>query len=311
MISIKNIIQLNKKLISSALAFIIVCSNPMKASAEEEKNVIDFENGGFTGFASVRTVDGGDDSLLYVTEFNGSRMLKVDVTDPSKPAKVEFDVSKLVSVFDLERIRTVEMEIVIENKDGSDNVIGGASGAVATHGTAWGQTNWRFTEFNRSTSDSIIVKRKFYTANEYFSHSSGEPVIILFRRACSVNYNMYVDNIRFYDENGQPVRINDIPAEELFVPERPVKPEPQMEAHAEDITDQLTEEPSDNTGDADKPQQTTPTRTQEYDPNGNKTAESAPTGNEAAIAYATTAVVSLYWAALSARKNNRRKQREI
>lgn len=207
------------KRIASVFAVLLAVSS-VSPAVSAESTAIDFENGGFSGFASMKTDDGGDESLLYVVEFNGSRQLKIDVTDPTKPAKLCLDVSKLLSKENMAKVQSVEMEVTVENKDGS-SPIGTASGAVATHGGKWGQTSWQFTEFNSYMSETITVRRKFSSAKESFSEDCESPLVLLFRRSSDRDYNMYVDNIRFLDKDKAPIELLDIPGEDLFVPARP------------------------------------------------------------------------------------------
>ena len=116
---------------AGAAALLAVCSASVSAYAQ---SVIDFEDGNYS-FVSMKTDDGGDASVLSVVDFNGSKQLKVDVQDCANVPKVNFSINQLLASDDFDKVKTIEMEITFESKDGA-TPIGWAGGAIGTNGSS-------------------------------------------------------------------------------------------------------------------------------------------------------------------------------
>ena len=167
----------------------------------------DFEDGNCS-FVSMKTDDGGDASVLSVVDFNGSKQLKVDVQDCANVPKVNFSINQILASDDFDKVKTIEMEITFESKDGA-TPIGWAGGAIGTQGgeksPAWAQTSWECGEYENPVSEVTVIQRKFLLPSEKFVNGTENTDMLLMRWGADVAYNMYVDNIRFLDDSGNEI----------------------------------------------------------------------------------------------------------
>lgn len=276
---------------AGAAALLAVCSASVSAYAQ---SVVDFEDGNYS-FVSMKTDDGGDASVLSVVDFNGSKQLKVDVQDCANVPKVNFSINQLLASDDFDKVKTIEMEITFESKDGA-TPIGWAGGAIGTQGgektPAWAQTSWECGEYENPVSEVTVIQRKFLLPSEKFVNGTENTDMLLMRWGADVAYNMYVDNIRFLDDSGNEIElaIEDVAAETPAVTE--------VEAPAETAAEETAEEAA--------PEETTAS-TENADvtevPESDEKTTSTTTGNTAAAAAATAVVISGYAVAMTRKKN--------
>lgn len=276
---------------AGAAALLAVCSASVSAYAQ---SVVDFEDGNYS-FVSMKTDDGGDASVLSVVDFNGSKQLKVDVQDCANVPKVNFSINQLLASDDFDKVKTIEMEITFESKDGA-TPIGWAGGAIGTQGgeksPAWAQTSWECGEYENPVSEVTVIQRKFLLPSEKFVNGTENSDMLLMRWGSDVAYNMYVDNIRFLDDSGNEIEL----AIENAADETPAVTE--AEAPAETAAEEVAEEAA--------PEETTAS-TENTDvtevPESDEKTTSATTGNTAAAAAATAVVISGYAVAMTRKKN--------
>ena len=276
---------------AGAAALLAVCSASVSAYAQ---SVVDFEDGNYS-FVSMKTDDGGDASVLSVVDFNGSKQLKVDVQDCANVPKVNFSINQLLASDDFDKVKTIEMEITFESKDGA-TPIGWAGGAIGTQGgeksPAWAQTSWECGEYENPVSEVTVIQRKFLLPSEKFVNGTENSDMLLMRWGSDVAYNMYVDNIRFLDESGNEIEL----AIENAADETPAVTE--AEAPAETAAEETAEEAA--------PEETTAsTENTDVDevPESDEKTTSTTTGNTAAAAAATAVVISGYAVAMTRKKN--------
>lgn len=276
---------------AGAAALLAVCSASVSAYAQ---SVVDFEDGNYS-FVSMKTDDGGDASVLSVVDFNGSKQLKVDVQDCANVPKVNFSINQLLASDDFDKVKTIEMEITFESKDGA-TPIGWAGGAIGTQGgeksPAWAQTSWECGEYENPVSEVTVIQRKFLLPSEKFVNGTENSDMLLMRWGSDVAYNMYVDNIRFLDDSGNEIEL----AIENAADETPAVTE--AEAPAETAAEEVAEEAA--------PEETTAS-TENTDanevPESDEKTTSTTTGNTAAAAAATAVVISGYAVAMTRKKN--------
>lgn len=276
---------------AGAAALLAVCSASVSAYAQ---SVVDFEDGNYS-FVSMKTDDGGDASVLSVVDFNGSKQLKVDVQDCANVPKVNFSINQLLASDDFDKVKTIEMEITFESKDGA-TPIGWAGGAIGTQGgeksPAWAQTSWECGEYENPVSEVTVIQRKFLLPSEKFVNGTENSEMLLMRWGSDVAYNMYVDNIRFLDDSGNEIEL----AIENAADETPAVTE--AEAPAETASEETAEEAA--------PEETTAS-TENTDvaevPESDEKTTSTTTGNTAAAAAATAVVISGYAVAMTRKKN--------
>lgn len=187
---------------SAVLALSAASLTAMAAGASAE--VIDFEDGNFS-FATVKTDDGGDLSVLSVEEFNGSKQLKIDVQDCSLLPKILFNMNQLVGDDHLSDINKIEMDMTIASKDGTTppGWFGGAIGTAGANDTpAWDQTDYEGGEYENPVSETITIERKFLLPTKKFVNGTEGSNAQLMRWGTEVPYYMYIDNIRILDKDG-------------------------------------------------------------------------------------------------------------
>lgn len=276
---------------AGAAAFLAVCSASVSAYAQ---SVVDFEDGNYS-FVSMKTDDGGDASVLSVVDFNGSKQLKVDVQDCANVTKVNFSINQLLASNDFDKVKTIEMEITFQSKDGA-TPIGWAGGAIGTQGgeksPAWAQTSWECGEYENPVSEVTVIQRKFLLPSEKFVNGTENTDMLLMRWGADVAYNMYVDNIRFLDESGNEIElaIENAAAETPAVTEAEAPAETAAEETAEGAAPEETTASTENT-DANEV------------PESDEKTTSTTTGNTAAAAAATAVVISGYAVAMTRKKN--------
>ena len=276
---------------AGAAALLAVCSASVSAYAQ---SVVDFEDGNYS-FVSMKTDDGGDASVLSVVDFNGSKQLKVDVQDCANVPKVNFSINQLLASDDFDKVKTIEMEITFESKDGA-TPIGWAGGAIGTQGgeksPAWAQTSWECGEYENPVSEVTVIQRKFLLPSEKFVNGTENTDMLLMRWGSDVAYNMYVDNIRFLDESGNEIEL----AIENAADETPAVTE--AEAPAETAAEETAEE-------AASEEMTASTENTDVTevPESDEKTTSTTTGNTAAAAAATAVVISGYAVAMTRKKN--------
>lgn len=276
---------------AGAAALLAVSAASVSAYAQ---SVVDFEDGNYS-FVSMKTDDGGDASVLSVVDFNGSKQLKVDVQDCANVPKVSFSINQLLASDDFDKVKTIEMEITFESKDGA-TPIGWAGGAIGTQGgeksPAWAQTSWECGEYENPVSEVTVIQRKFLLPSEKFVNGTEDTNMLLMRWGADVAYNMYVDNIRFLDDSGNEIELaveDAAPAEAEAVSEAAPEVVPEeTSAPAEEVADDTV-----NTADADTSDA----------PKSDEKTTSATTGNTAAAAAATAIVISGYAVAMTRKKN--------
>lgn len=264
-------------------------------------DVVDFEDGKYS-FVSMKTDDGGDPSNLSVVDFGGSKQLKVDVTDCANVPKVYFDLNSMLNADDFEKVKVIEMDVTFESKDGV-TAPGWAGGAIGTQGgeaktPAWAQTAWECGEYDKAVSDPITIQRKFLLYSERLVNGTEGTHMILMRWGSEVDYNMYVDNIKFLDADGKAIPL------ELKASAAPVQTTaaPEETAEPEDIPDE-TEAPAETEA---VPEETeapeTVSEPEETNPESDNETTSSTTGNLSAFAAASAVVLSGYAVAMTRRK---------
>ncbi len=202
---------------------------PPKPVEATDPNTITFEDGDFS-FASPKT--GDDDSAqgtLEVVEVEGNKMLRF--TDDGKNfangtvQKIQIDAVKLLSHENVAKVRSIEFDVYAdatasdyENEDGeklkAPGWIGGGGGANVA-GDKWYQFGeWSGGEYYFDMSGAAHAEFKFVLAagGQCWDEAMDEAVFLIMRWGAQNEGNMYIDNIVFYDEEG-----NSLPIEKTTV----------------------------------------------------------------------------------------------
>lgn len=183
----------------------VMASVSLSASAA----TVDFEDGDYS-FVSMKTDDGGDVSILSVEDYNGSKQLKVDVQDCSLLPKVQFDLNTMVGTDNLSNIERITMEVTFVSKDGTTppGWIGGALGTAGENDVpAWAQSDYAGGEYDNPASQPITVERKFLTPSQKVVSGTPNTIAMLMRWASEVPYYMYIDNVTFFDADGNEIAL--------------------------------------------------------------------------------------------------------
>ncbi len=185
-----------------ALAYSVV---PVSAATD----VIDFEDGNFAGFDTNKTKDGavdGDAFVLSVVDYNGSKALLVDVQDETAVPKLAIDIPALVGAENLEKVRTVEFDLTIVNPNGEPvGWNGGSFGAnIGADGTQWyDPIDWVIEEYEKAEISQKATDT--FVKGMGFTNGVAESQYV-FMKWANVN-DMYVDNVRFLDADGNPIAL--------------------------------------------------------------------------------------------------------
>lgn len=214
-----------RKILASGIAACMSFAAFAGMNAFASDTVVDFEDGNFS-FATMKTDDGGDVSILSVVDFNGSKQLKVDVQDCSLLPKVQFDLNSMVGTDNLSDVDRIQMDVTFEGKDGvtPPGWIGGALGTAADGDTpAWNQSDYDGGEYDNAVSQPITVERKFLLPASRLVSGTENTIALLMRWASEVPYNMYIDNIVFLDKDGNQMALTlaAAPAEEAAPADAP------------------------------------------------------------------------------------------
>lgn len=196
--------------------------HPVEAS---DPNAITFDDGVFS-FASAKTTD--DDSAqgtLEVVEVEGNPMLRFtddgNNYDNGTVQKIQIDAAMLLTPEDLAKVKVVEMDIYADatgSKLDTEEASGvnapgwvGGGGGANVSGDKWYQFGeWSGGEYNFPMSGAVHAEFKFllYSAGKHWDETMEEATLLVMRWGAQNDSNFYIDNIVFYDEEGNSLPIN-------------------------------------------------------------------------------------------------------
>ena len=219
----------------------LIPPTPVEAS---DPNTVDFSDSNFS-FASPKTSD--PDSAqgeLSVVEVDGNKMLKF--TDSGTSAadelvqKIEINAAALIGTENLPKVRRIELDLYADatasnlSTDDADGVkapgwIGGGGGTVVA-GDKWYQFGeFEGGEYNFEMSGAVHVTYKFALAagGQIWGEDMTDANFLIMRWGLANEGNLYVDNIVFYDEDGNsiPLQISEAPAADADSEDAPVSDE--------------------------------------------------------------------------------------
>lgn len=203
----------------SVLSGYIFSENNFPAPAEcRDPNAVTFDDDNFS-FAAIDT-SGKDhaDGVLEIVEVKGNKMLRFadDGTNFADRTvqKIKIDAAQLLTPENLEKVRSVEMDVyadatarklVTENGKTvkAAGWIGGGAGAN-TAGDKWYKFgDWESGEYNFRMSGAVHLEFKFLLAvsGQHWTSDMDEATFMIMRWGAQNEGNFYIDNIVFYDEN--------------------------------------------------------------------------------------------------------------
>ncbi|MGN1107572.1 MAG: hypothetical protein ACI4RH_13070 [Huintestinicola sp.] len=278
-----------KKAFRTGVALCLSAAALTAIAASAYAEAIDFEDGNFS-FASVKTDDGGDLSVLSVEEFNGSKQLKVDVQDCSLLPKILFNMNEIVGTDNLSDVNKILMDITFASKDGetAPGWFGGCIGSTGADDTpGWDQTDFEGGEYENPVSAPITIEKKFLLPSKKYVSGNSSSVAQLMRWGTEVPYYMYVDNIRVLDKDGNEMA--------LFPAAAPAE-----EAAAEEATEEVAEEAAEEA--TEEVAEEAPAEEAVEAPAADSNTASTSTGNTAVASIAAVAACAAALAVISRRK---------
>lgn len=196
---------------------------PVPAEADDP-NAVTFDDDDFS-FASAKTVDPDSaQGTLEIVEVQGNKMLRF--TDEGNAAadelvqKIQFDAALMLSPENVAKVRSIEMDVyadaTAENfvAESGENLkvpgwVGGGGGANVS-GDKWYQFGeWSGGEYNFDMSGPAHVEFKFLlaAAGQCWDETMTEATFLVMRWGVQNEGNFYIDNIVFYDEDGNSLPI--------------------------------------------------------------------------------------------------------
>lgn len=197
---------------------------PVPSEAEDE-NAVTFDDGDFSFAEIICDDDESADGELSVVEVQGNKMLKftdsgsVDIAD--RVQKIRINAVSLIGAENLGKVNRIEFDLYADatadklvNEDG-ENVkapgwIGGGGGTVTADNEKW----YDFSEFgggeyNFDMSGAVHVQFKFLLAagGQKWSPEMEDANFLIMRWGIQNESNLYIDNIVFYDEDGNSIPI--------------------------------------------------------------------------------------------------------
>ncbi len=200
---------------------------PPVPSEATDPNTFTFDDDEF-GFAKAQTGDiDSAQGELEIVEVMGNKMLCFKDSGTSaaeeKVQKIQFDAAQLLAPEDLPKVRSIQLDVYADataedfvNDDG-ENIkapgwIGGGGGANVS-GDKWYEfAEWEGGEYNFDMSGAVHINLKFLLAagGLCWDEEMEEATVLIMRWGLKNEGNMYIDNIVFYDEDGNsiPLTVN-------------------------------------------------------------------------------------------------------
>jgi hypothetical protein len=194
-----------------------------------EPNAVIFDND-LIDFAEVKSVDPDSaKGTLSIVEVKGNKMLKFtdDNTVPldGKVQKISINATKLLGNEGAAKVRSIEFDLYAQatadhlKTDDADGVrapgwIGGGGGTVTAVDNKWYDfQEFEGGEYNFETSGAVHAKFKFLLADsgQCWSEEMEDANFLIMRWGIANESDMLIDNIIFYDEDG-----NSIPLAEKY-----------------------------------------------------------------------------------------------
>jgi hypothetical protein len=198
-----------KKIIASiAAAALTVAALAVPANAIGT-DIVDFEDGDMS-FVAMYTDDGGDASVLSVVDFNGSKMLKVEVQDYTLVPKVKFNVDAMLDPASRPLVNSITYDVIIENRDGATPVswAGGSMGSQGDPEPAWSASDWSLQDDVNAVTAVTPMEKKFLLPTSKFTETATDDHLMFMVWARTQDYNVYLDNIKFLDKDGNAIALS-------------------------------------------------------------------------------------------------------
>lgn len=200
----------------------LVAPVPVEA---DDVNAITFDDDDFSFAEVIADDDLAAEGELSVVEVQGNKMLKftdnsnVELAD--RVQKIKIHAAALIGAENVDKVNSIEFDVYADataeelvNENG-ENVkaagwIGGGGGTVTADNEKW----YNFSEFgggeyNFDMSGAVHVQFKFLLAagGQKWSSEMEDANFLIMRWGLQNESNLYIDNIVFYDEDGNSIPI--------------------------------------------------------------------------------------------------------
>lgn len=225
---------------------------PVEAS---DPNAVTFDDGDFSFVSVVTDDDTAASGELSVEEVMGNKMLKFtdDNTVPldGKVQKICFNAAQLVGTENLPKVRKIEFDLYARatadnfvNEDG-ENVfapgwVGGGGGTSTAKDGEW----YNFSEFSGGEYDfelsgAVHGEFKFLLADGglCWTEDMTDANFLIMRWGISNEADLYIDNLVFYDEDGNSIPIANTPVETEGEEEAPAEAPEEASEEAEEASE--------------------------------------------------------------------------
>lgn len=197
---------------------------PPTPTEATDPNAITFDDGRFD-FAFVKTDDKDcANGEISVAELMGNKMLKFadDNTVPleGKVQKIGISVTKLLGSEGAAKVRRIEFDMYAEatsdglkREDGeivrAPGWIGGGGGTVTAQEKWYDFQDFSGGEYNFEASGAVHAEFKFLLADsgQCWTEEMDDANFLIMRWGVANESDMYIDNIVFYDEDGNSIPI--------------------------------------------------------------------------------------------------------
>lgn len=248
------------------LSYILYNENSYKAQNEKsdpfseiyEGATITFEDGFLWTAQCINSDNFQDDEaecILTNEEFEGSRQLKIEVVGKAddgnyKVPKIKFDVDRLVGINNVSRIKSVSLDITASangtfTADNGEEILvpgncmgeidanSGEECAVWTTLAGFEFAEWEHTSIRKHIVGNILLPKSRYIDGEK------ECTIVFMRWPIPNSADVYIDNITFYDDDGEPIPL-------VYDPANPPAETSEIEISASEENETSEEKGSDN-----------------------------------------------------------------
>lgn len=204
------------------------CSDP---------NAVTFDDDDFSFVSIINDDAQSAKGELSVTEIEGNKMLKFtdDLTVPldGKVQKLSINAAHLLTPDDLARVRSIEFDLYADavsenytNQDGkkvkAPGTICAGGGTITAKKGGDGKGTWydfaKFEggEYNCERSGAIHAQFRFLLADSgiCWDETMHDANFLIMRWGSENDSNLYIDNIVFYDENGESIPVDTAPKTE-------------------------------------------------------------------------------------------------
>ncbi|MBQ8297699.1 MAG: hypothetical protein IJX77_07960 [Ruminococcus sp.] len=226
-----------KKLLASAFMFTMLAASAGCAENEDksdepaapapveasDENAVTFDDDDFS-FAEVICDDSTSaEGELSVVEVQGNKMLKFtdsgNVAMEERVQKIRINAVSLIGAENLEKVSRIEFDLYADATDdllvneNGENVkapgwIGGGGGTVTADDEKWYDFGeFSGGEYNFDMSGAVHAEFKFLLAagGQKWSAEMEDANFLIMRWGIQNESNMYIDNIVFYDEEGNSI----------------------------------------------------------------------------------------------------------